>query len=209
MPRVTRRGLVAAGAVALAGCSDDGDGGSGYGIGDGDGGDTDAGGTDAPDNPALAAAEGDGALAVSSPAFDDGGEIPRKYGKREENVNPPLELAGVPDAAETLAIVVDDPDAVEVVGEIFVHWLVWNVPSDTTSIPEDWSADAAVEGENDFGDVGYGGPAPPDDPHTYRFKAFAVDTTLDLDAGATVDDLGAALSGSILARAQLEGTYTP
>lgn len=212
MNRVTRRGVVAAAAVALAGCSEDGDGtGTGGGNGEGNGDGTDDGGGDAdePDNPALASAESDGAFSVSSSAFDDGGEIPRKYGNGAENINPPLAISNVPDDAESLAIVIDDPDAVDVVGEIFVHWLVWNVPADTTSIPEDWSAESAVEGENDFGSVGYGGPAPPDEPHTYRFKGFALDAELDLEAGATVEDLGPALSGHIIARAQTEGTYAP
>jgi len=211
MRTVTRRSVVATAVLGLAGCSID-DGNGGYGVGgNGDGNGTgDGDGTDTgPENPALASAEGTGSLAVQSAAFEDGGDIPRKYGRDAENVNPPLEIDGSPDDAGTLAIVVDDPDAVAVVGEIFVHWLVWNVPSDTTAIPEEWGASAAVEGENDFGTVGYGGPAPPDEPHSYRFKCFAVDGTLDLAAGAAVGDLGPALSGNVLARAQLSGTYAP
>jgi Raf kinase inhibitor-like YbhB/YbcL family protein len=211
MRTVTRRSVVATAVLGLAGCSiDDGNGGyGGGGTGDGNGtGDGD--GTDSlPANPTLASAERTGSLAIRSAAFNDSGDIPRKYGRDAENVNPPLEIDGTPDDAGTLAIVVDDPDAVAVVGEIFVHWLVWNVPSDTTAIPEDWGASAAVEGENDFGTVGYGGPAPPDDPHSYRFNCFAVDGTLALAAGASVDDLGPALSGNVLASAQLSGTYAP
>ena len=200
MRPIPRRSVLAAAALGLAGCSSD-DGNGGYGYGDG--------GSDRSDNPALASAEGNGSLSVRSPAFDAGGTIPREFGKNQSNVNPPLEIDGVPDDAGSLALVVDDPDAVAVAGEIFVHWLVWNVPPDLTTIPEDWNVSAAVEGENDFGDVGYGGPAPPDEPHTYRFKCFAVDGTLDLAAGGTVEDLGPALSGRILARAQVTGTYAP
>jgi Raf kinase inhibitor-like YbhB/YbcL family protein len=196
--------VLAAAALGLAGCSSDGDGGYGGG-GNGTGGGT----TDRPDNPALASAEGSGSLSIRSTAFEADSTIPRKYGKNQSNVNPPLAIDGVPDDAGSLALVVDDPDAVDVAGEIFVHWLVWNVPPDLTTIPEDWDAATAVEGENDFGDVGYGGPAPPDEPHTYRFKCFAVDGTLDLAAGATVDDLGPNFSGRILARAKVTGTYAP
>lgn len=200
MRTVPRRGVLAAAALGLAGCSSD-DGNGGYGYGDG--------GTDRSDNPALASAEGSGSLSFRSAAFEAGGTIPRKYGKNQSNVNPPLAIDGVPDDAGSLALVVDDPDAVAVAGEIFVHWLVWNVPPDLTTIPEDWNVSAAVEGENDFGNVGYGGPAPPDEPHTYRFKCFAVDGTLELAAGGTFEDLGPALSGRILARAQVTGTYAP
>ena len=200
MRSIPRRSVLAAAALGLAGCSSD-DGNGGYGYGDG--------GTDRSDNPALASAEGNGSLSVRSSAFEAGGTIPQEYGMNQSNVNPPLEIDGVPDDAGSLAFVVDDPDAVAVAGEIFVHWLVWNVPPDTTTIPEDWDVSAAVEGENDFGDVGYGGPAPPDEPHTYRFKCFAVDGTLELAAGGTVEDLGPALSGRILARAQVAGMYAP
>jgi Raf kinase inhibitor-like YbhB/YbcL family protein len=202
---VPRRSVLAAAALGLAGCSsDDGNGGDDTG-GSGTGGGT----TARPDNPALASAEGSGSLSIRSAAFEAGGTIPQESGKNQSNVNPPLEIDGVPDDAGSLALVVDDPDAVDVVGEIFVHWLVWNVRPDLRSIPENWDASAAIEGENDFGDVGYGGPAPPDEPHTYRFKCFAVDGTLEFAAGVTVEDLGPALSGRILARAQVTGTYAP
>lgn len=203
MRPVPRRSVLAGAALALGGCSSDGNG-------DDTGGNGTGGGTTArPDNPALASAEGSGSLSIRSVAFEADGAIPQKYGKNRSNVNPPLAIDGVPDDTVSLALVVDDPDAVDVVGEIFVHWLVWNVPPDLTTIPEDWDVSAAVEGENGFGDVGYGGPAPPDEPPTYRFKCFAVDGTLDLAAGGTVEDLGPALSGRILARAQVAGTYPP
>jgi len=206
MDRITRRSVVAAGAVAVAGCStDDGDG-DGYGTGD-DG--TDSPGDGGADNPALASAERESALVVGSPAFDNGDAIPDRYGRDAADVNPPLELSGVPDAAASLAIVVTDPDAVDVTGEIFVHWLVWNVPTDTTTIPADWTPETAIEGENDFGEVGYGGPAPPDEEHTYRFNCFALDGSLSVEAGSTVSDLGEAMQGRILARAQLDGSYAP
>lgn len=126
-----------------------------------------------------------------------------------ENVNPPLEIDDVPDDAASLVIVMDDPDAVEPAGQIWVHWLVWNVQPEPSTILEDWDPDEAVEGENDFGEIGYGGPSPPDEPHTYRIKLYALDAVLDLEEVATIDDLGEAIHERVVARTQLTGTYAP
>jgi Raf kinase inhibitor-like YbhB/YbcL family protein len=148
-------------------------------------------------------------LELSSPAFTDGGPIPREYGYTNENVNPPLEIDGVPDGTESLALVMDDPDAVEPAGKVWDHWLVWNIDPSTRTIPEDWNAAGAVEGQNDYGERGYGGPNPPDREHTYQFRLYALDERLDLEAGATKDDLEALLTDLVLADAELEGTYAP
>ncbi|MDG5819331.1 YbhB/YbcL family Raf kinase inhibitor-like protein [Natronococcus sp. A-GB7] len=148
-------------------------------------------------------------LTLTSPAFDDGERIPERYGYGETNVNPPLETEGVPDEVESLALIVDDPDAVEPAGKVWDHWVVWNVPPEAETIPENWDAADAVEGTNDFGDVGYGGPSPPDREHTYRFAIFALDTTLELDPETDADGLRSAMSGHVLAQGQLEGTYAP
>lgn len=150
-------------------------------------------------------------MELSSPAFRDGDPIPVEYGYTERNVNPPLELSDVPEAAESLAIVVDDPDAVEPAGKVWIHWLVWNVNPTRKRIPEDWSTDtaAATEGENDYGETGYGGPNPPDREHTYRFRMFALDDTLDVPEGASLDQLERAMEGHVVAEATYEGTYAP
>ncbi|MFC7132194.1 MULTISPECIES: YbhB/YbcL family Raf kinase inhibitor-like protein [Salinibaculum] len=150
-----------------------------------------------------------GDLALTSPAFADGGPIPVKYGASAENVNPPLSIANVPSGAESLVLVVDDPDAVEPAGKVWLHWLVWNVPASRTEIPEDWNPESAVEGTNDSGSRGYSGPAPPDGTHTYRFKLYALDTTLDLPQSASKADVGAAMQGHVLGQTQLTGTYSP
>ncbi len=147
-------------------------------------------------------------LQLTSPAFDDGERIPDQYGYTADNVNPPLTIDGVPEDAESLALVVDDPDARAPAGKVWTHWLVWNLDPGRESIPEDWDADAA-EGINDFGEVGYGGPSPPDGEHTYRFKLYALDEELGLTPGATKGELGAAMEGSALARTQLAGTFAP
>lgn len=150
-------------------------------------------------------------LTLSSPAFGDGEPIPEKYGYTNENVNPPLAIDGVPDDGASLALVVDDPDAVEPAGKVWDHWLVWNIDPGRQEIPEAWDAGSAgaVEGQNDYGEHGYGGPNPPDGEHTYRFRLYAVDSTLDLGPSASKDDLDDSITGRILDRSALTGTYTP
>lgn len=148
-------------------------------------------------------------LQLTSSAFDHGDSIPDQYGYSARNVNPPLSVSGVPDDAETLALVVDDPDAVEPAGKVWDHWVVWNVDPETHEIPEDWTPTAAKEGQNSYGERGYGGPNPPDREHTYRFTLYALDTSLDLESGATKADLERAMEGHVLAETVLEGTYAP
>lgn len=148
-------------------------------------------------------------LTLSSPAFADGGSIPERYGYTRDDVNPPLEIEGVPDSAATLALVVDDPDAVEPAGKVWDHWVVWNIEPDRTTIPEDWDVSNAVQGLNDYGDREYGGPNPPDRVHTYRFKLYALDQELDIEPGATKERLENAMEGKILDEAHLEGTFAP
>jgi len=148
-------------------------------------------------------------MRLSSPAFDDGAPIPEEYGYEVENVNPPLTVADVPADAVSLALVVDDPDAREPAGKVWDHWVVWNVDPAIGEIPRDWDAADAVEGQNDYGERGYGGPNPPDRQHTYRFRCYALADDLDLAPGSTKDDLETAMEGSLLAEAEHTGTYTP
>ena len=167
----------------------------------------DDGSTPGSDPIARGEVEPTGDLTLTSPAFVDGERIPERYGYEADNVNPPLRIEGTPDGAASLALVMDDPDAVEPAGRVWDHWIVWNVPPEPTTIPEDWNPSEATEGTNDYGDVGYGGPNPPDREHRYRFKLFALDTTLDLPADVDVEALGSAMAGHVLARTQLDGTY--
>jgi hypothetical protein len=148
-------------------------------------------------------------LHLTSPAFASGDPIPEQYGYNARNVNPPLSVDGVPDDAETLALVVDDPDAMEPAGKVWDHWVVWNIDPQTSEIPEDWTATGATQGQNSYGKADYGGPNPPDREHTYRFKLYALDTALALDAGMTKADLEQAMDGHVLDETVLEGTYTP
>ncbi|MFB6228680.1 MAG: YbhB/YbcL family Raf kinase inhibitor-like protein [Halobacteriales archaeon] len=197
MRRLNRRGFVVIAASILAGCG--GDGAT-------DSPDTTVAGTTTPGNPALGEVTSAGGLELSSPAFDDGGSIPERYGREAENVNPPLDIEGVPDGTESFTLIMDDPDAP---GGTFLHWLVWNVPGDRRTIPEGWDAAEATEGKNDFETTGYGGPDPPDgEEHRYRFKLYALDTTLSLSASASRAEVGDAMRGHVLGRSGLNGTYT-
>lgn len=146
---------------------------------------------------------------LTSPAFEDGEAIPDRYGYTEQNINPPLVLDDVPPAAESVALAMDDPDAMEPAGKIWDHWVVWNILPDRGQIPEGWDPAEAVEGANDYGENGYGGPKPPDRVHTYRFIASALDTTLDLPPGSSKADLESAMEGHVIEQAELEGTYAP
>jgi len=148
-------------------------------------------------------------MELSSPAFENGEPIPDRHGYTAANVNPPLRWSGVPDEAESLALVVDDPDAVEPAGKVWDHWVVWNIDPDRREIPVDWDAEDAVVGQNDYGEPGYGGPNPPDGTHTYEFRLYALDDRLTLSPGATKAQLEETMSGHTIDRAELMGTFSP
>jgi hypothetical protein len=152
-------------------------------------------------------------FAFETSAFDDGGTIPEQYTCSGADVSPPLSIQGVPDDASALAIVVDDPDAP---GGVFTHWLVWNLPPDTTAIAENVPTTktlddlgGARQGTNDFGEVGYRGPCPPKShgAHTYRFKLFALDSTLGVDAGAEAGTVTGPIDDHRVATAQFTGEF--
>jgi Raf kinase inhibitor-like YbhB/YbcL family protein len=150
-------------------------------------------------------------LSLSSPAFADGDPIPKRCGYRAANVNPPLAIEGTPDGTESFVLILDDPDAMESSGKVWEHWVVWNLPASTGTIPEDWesSSTEAREGTNDYGEIGYGGPDPTDHEHTYRFGLYALDATLEVDSDAPKNEVNRGMHGHVLARAQLKGTYAP
>lgn len=148
-------------------------------------------------------------MIITSPAFKNGQSIPRKYGYKNENSSPPLLIDQVPDGTESLALIMDDPDAMKAVGKVWVHWVLWNIPSNTQEIKENSIPEGSVEGKTDFGEIGYGGPAPPDKEHLYIFKLYALDTKLDLGQNSTKTDLEKSMKNHILAEAKLEGRYAP
>jgi len=143
-------------------------------------------------------------MELSSPAFASGGKIPASHTCDGDDMSPLLRITNVPDGTQALALVMDDPDAPM---GTFDHWLVWNIPPDTTGIPEGTEPEG-VQGKTDFGKLGYGGPCPPSGTHTYRFKLYALDQQLDLPQGANKEQLSRAMEGHVLAQAVLKGNYS-
>ena len=138
-------------------------------------------------------------FSITSSDFKEGGEIPKKFGYKHGNEQPDIQFGLVPNEAKTLALIMDDPDAMAAVGKIWVHWLTFHHVNDRT----------LIQGKTDFGEIGYGGPAPPDGQHTYVFKAYALDTELDLKEGYSKQELENSMKGHILAEAKLTGTFAP
>ena len=145
-------------------------------------------------------------LKLTSSAFSDGGEIPREYGYKNGNREPQLTISGTPDGTKSLALIMDDPDAMGAVGKVWVHWVMWNIDPTNTEL---FVENLTTEGMTDFGEVGYGGPAPPDKRHTYVFKLYALDSELDLPGKSTKADVEKAMEGHIIEQATLKGTYAP
>lgn len=141
-------------------------------------------------------------IKVFSSAFAANGSIPIKYTCNGTNVNPPLEFEGIPEEAESLVLIVDDPDAPM---KTFTHWIVWNIEP-VAKIEED--SIPGVEGMNDFKKIGYGGPCPPSGTHRYFFRVYALDRQLDLKAGAGRKDLEKGMIGHIIAEGELMGKYS-
>jgi hypothetical protein len=149
-------------------------------------------------------------MRVQSPAFAEGGRIPRSYTCDGKDVSPPLSWSGVPEGAKSLALICDDPDAP---GKTWVHWVLFNLPPGTRGLPEGVPARAGVagggvQGTNDFRKLGYGGPCPPGGTHRYAFKLYALDLLLELAAGATKVELEEAIEGHVLGQTMLTGKYS-
>jgi Raf kinase inhibitor-like YbhB/YbcL family protein len=146
------------------------------------------------------------AVRVSSPAFEAGGAIPRRYTGEGEDVSPPLEWSGLPEGTREVALICDDPDAP--MPEPFVHWVVYKISANSTRLPEG-NTEGALEGRNSFARMGYGGPMPPEGhgTHHYYFKIYALDAQLDATPGLAKDQLLAAIEGHVLDEGELVGTY--
>jgi len=135
--------------------------------------------------------------------------IPRQYTCDAADVSPPLRWSGWPQETQSFALLCEDPDAP---GGTFTHWVVFNIPLRTPEMADRVAPDrilptGAVQGNNDFGKIGYGGPCPPSGLHRYLFKIYALDSTLQLDPGATRTELLTAMEGHILSQGQLMGRY--
>jgi len=150
-----------------------------------------------------------GNFTLESEAFENGGVIPRKYGYKNGNQSPPLKISGVPENTLSIALIMDDPDAMDAVGKVWVHWVLWNINPNTTALKENSTPSDCLEGKTDFGKIGYGGPAPPDKEHTYLFKLYALDRKLDVDKDSTKKQIEDAMNNHIIAETKLEGRYSP
>ena len=150
------------------------------------------------------------AFALTSLAFKEGDFIPKKHTCEGPDLSPPLRWTNAPKGTKSIALIADDPDAP--VGT-WVHWVIFNLPGETTELPEGVPAqetlpNGARQGLNDFRRVGYGGPCPPPGkPHRYYFKLNALDVTLDLRPRATKAQVLEAVKGHILGEAQLMGRF--
>jgi Raf kinase inhibitor-like YbhB/YbcL family protein len=140
-------------------------------------------------------------LIITSPAFEEGGNIPSKYTCDGEEINPPLNIANIPHGGQMLAVIVEDPDAPN---GTFDHWLAWNIPRAST-IGE--NTNPGISGTNSGGKTGYHGPCPPSGSHRYYFHVFALDAILDLGAGENKQRLLEAMQPHILAKGTLMGRY--
>ncbi len=144
-------------------------------------------------------------MKIESPVFKTNEMIPSRYTCDGQNINPQLNISGVPADARSLVLIVDDPDAP---GGTWVHWTAWNIDPATGEIAEGSVPVGAVEGVTDFGVPGYGAPCPPSGTHHYFFKIYALDITLDLDSSATVTEVEQAMEGHMMGSAELIGLYS-
>jgi len=153
------------------------------------------------------------ALEIRSPAFTHNGEIPSRFTCEGEDISPPLEWSGIPSGTQSLALIVDDPDAPdpEAPKMTWVHWVLFHLAPETEGLPEGVATkdlpDEVREGLNDWKSTGYGGPCPPIGRHRYFFKLYALDTALEGLKRPTKGQVEAAMKGHILEQAELIGTY--
>ena len=149
-------------------------------------------------------------LSISSPVFQEGEGIPAKYSCEGQDISPPLAWGEPPADTNSFALIVDDPDAP---GRVFTHWVLFNLSAGSRELLEavptqPQFSSGALQGKNDFGKTGYGGPCPPPGrPHRYQFTLYALDQLLDLKSGASKQQVLEAMQGHILGQGQLTGTY--
>jgi Raf kinase inhibitor-like YbhB/YbcL family protein len=152
-------------------------------------------------------------LIITSSAFAHQGEIPRQYTCQGQDISPPLAWSGVPEAAQSLVLIVDDPDAPDPKAPrtVWCHWLLYNLPPQSSGLAEA-VADTALpadtlQGKNDWHRSGYGGPCPPIGKHRYFFKLYALDSMLQELHKPGKQRLEQAIQGHIIAEAELVGLY--
>ena len=144
----------------------------------------------------------DKSLRLACASFGEGEAIPSRYTCDGDNINPPLDITGVPENTQTLVLIVDDPDAP--VGT-FTHWVVFDIPADNKRIEE--GSVPGTQARNDFGKTSYGGPCPPSGTHRYFFRVFALDASLQFPEGVARQDVEKAMGGHVIAEGALMGRY--
>jgi Raf kinase inhibitor-like YbhB/YbcL family protein len=157
------------------------------------------------DKPSEELPKAPASMTLVSPAFRDGGTIPARFTCSGEGVSPPLRFWKVPVAAQELELLVEDPDAGR-----FVHWTLLGIPPTIHHIAEDEPPAGTVQTENGFGKKAWGGPCPPEGkgPHRYVFALYATDAPLNLDEGATPDEVRSAIAKHAIATGRLTGRFS-
>jgi Raf kinase inhibitor-like YbhB/YbcL family protein len=152
-------------------------------------------------------------LKITSSAFPHGGDIPRRYTCDDQDVSPPLQWSGVPERTKSLVLIVDDPDAPDPAApkRVYVHWVLYDIPTAITRIDENGEAAVtragARQGTNDWDRTGYGGPCPPIGRHRYFFKLYALDASLGDLGAATKREVEQAMREHVVESAEIMGTY--
>ncbi|HVM76907.1 MAG TPA: YbhB/YbcL family Raf kinase inhibitor-like protein [Candidatus Paceibacterota bacterium] len=144
-------------------------------------------------------------MIITSPAFEDGGIIPKKYTCDGGDINPELQIHYVPREARSLALILHDPDVPMPGG--FTHWVVWNISPETTLIKDESVPPDAVEGRNSAGRIGYMGPCPPSGTHHYHFQLYALNDVLDIPATSSLEEIQKQIDEHLVAKADLVGLY--
>jgi Raf kinase inhibitor-like YbhB/YbcL family protein len=149
-------------------------------------------------------------MQLRASAFKQGSDVPVQFTCDGSDMSPALSWSAPPEGTQSFALVMEDPDAP---GRTWVHWVLYNLPATERELPEAVPAkgtlhSGARQGRNDFGRIGYGGPCPPPGhPHRYYLTLYALDTRLDLKAGATRAQVDRAMRGHILAQSELMARY--
>jgi Raf kinase inhibitor-like YbhB/YbcL family protein len=148
-------------------------------------------------------------MQLSSNDFKNNGLIPSEFTCDGPDVNPSLSISGVPEGAQSLVLIMDDPDVPKEIREdgMWDHWVVFNIPPDTSAI-ERGVEPAGVHGQGTSGDKEYHGPCPPDREHRYFFKLYALDTVLALGEGASKQEVEREMEGHVIGQAELMGRYS-
>jgi Raf kinase inhibitor-like YbhB/YbcL family protein len=152
-------------------------------------------------------------MSLMSPVFTHQGAIPKNYTCQGKDISPALRWDGLPNGTQSLALIIDDPDAPDPAApkRVWVHWVLYNIPAKANGLPEAVTATTLPagtrEGTNDWERVGYGGPCPPIGRHRYFHKLYALDTVLPDLKQPTKAELEKSMEGHVLEKVELIGTY--